>query len=769
MGDNPPEELRLILIGKTGSGKSASGNTILGLPGHFLSKCSARSVTQVCQLGTSERKRRVVVVDLPGFGDTNLSQEQITTEVSRCVVMTAPGPHAFLLVVPLGRYTEEDNMAVTVMAAVFGEAALHNHTVVLFTRGDELEEPMEEYLASAPAHLKTLMYRCGGRYHVLNNRAPSDVEQVHKLLRKVEQVVDDNGGGCYTNAMYLEVEAARREEEDRERGERWRDGWRRRRGGSGPRPQAPPSSGGRQTPDMGDNPPEELRLILIGKTGSGKSASGNTILGLPGHFLSKCSASSITQVCQVGTSEYHVEEEVGSSSRRRRSVVVDLPGFGDTNLSLEQIITEVSRCVVLTAPGPHAFLLVVPLGRYTEEDNMAVTVMAAVFGEAALRNHTVVLFTRGDDLEEPMEEYLASAPAHLKTLIDRCGGRYHVLNNRAPSDVEQVHKLLRKVEQVVDDNGGGYMGDNPPEERRLILIGKTGSGKSASGNTILGLPGHFLSKCSASSVTQVCQEEVGRRRKRSVVVVDLPGFGDTNLSLEHIIMEVRRCVMMTAPGPHAFLLVVPLGRYTEEDNMAVTVMAAVFGEAALHNHTVVLFTRGDELEEPMEEYLASAPAHLKTLIDRCGGRYHVLNNRAPSDVEQVHKLLRKVEQVVDDNGGGCYTNAMYLEAEAASREEEDRLRREEEDRLRREKEEDRLRREEEVDSLRRRSVPGQGWRTDDDHAERGLLIGRRRLVSRQQQSALGQSERAPRHRVCLRMTSTAKIKMAAVRWSSGGL
>ena len=118
---------------------------------------------------------------------------------------------------------------------------------------------------------------------------------------------------------------------------------------------------------------------------------------------------------------------------------------------------------------------------------------------------------------------------------------------------------------------------------------------------------------------------------------------------------------------------------------------------------MVLFTRGDDLEEPIEEYLASAPANLKTLIDRCGGRYHVLNNRAPSDVEQVHTLLRKVEQLVDDNGGRCYTNAMYLEVEAARREEVDRLMREEVDRLRREVV-DRLRREEVVDMLRREEV-----------------------------------------------------------------
>ncbi|KAI2668915.1 GTPase IMAP family member 9 [Labeo rohita] len=132
---------------------------------------------------------------------------------------------------------------------------------------------------------------------------------------------------------------------------------------------------------------------------------------------------------------------------------------------------------------------------------------------------------------------------------------------------------------------------------------------------------------------------------------------------------------MSAPGPHVFLLVIRLDdRFTNEEKKTVQWIQENFGEDAAH-YTIILFTRGDQLETSIEDFL-NKNKQINELVEQCKGRYHVFDkdkNRA-----QVTELLEKIDRMVMENGGQHYTNEMYRDAQIKIREEEKKRREEEE-------------------------------------------------------------------------------------------
>lgn len=209
----------MVVLGKTGAGKSSFANTVLGTRS-FLDVFSGESVSMHAQISTRQRfGKKLVVCDTPGLFDTRFGNENARKEVSWCMVLCQPGPHVFLIVVRCDvRFSQEECDVVDILQDLCGNG-IYKYSVVIFTHKDQLEpvgEKEESLLRKLPTRFQELLRNVKNRYIFINNRLPYDMNEqvVRKLLHHICDIYNSNKPIIYKNPNLLECTLKERFEYD---------------------------------------------------------------------------------------------------------------------------------------------------------------------------------------------------------------------------------------------------------------------------------------------------------------------------------------------------------------------------------------------------------------------------------------------------------------------------------------------------------------------------------------------------------------------------
>ncbi|XP_070780071.1 uncharacterized protein [Enoplosus armatus] len=632
-------QLKIILLGGRNSGKSSVGNLILGKE-EFVTK-ERTSCTR--RLGVVAG-RWLTVVDTPGWWCDFSAQdtsELVKREIVSGVSLCSPGPHAFLITIKASSaFSEKRRRAVEEHVALLGER-VWTHCMVVFTSADTSKHTeAEEVVQAGGEALRWLSEKCSQRCHSV---VSGDDAEVAELLEKIQKLVSENGNRAFEMQEKILQATA---EEKRGVEERARQRFTRMK---------------KRRSLMRERlrPIANIRIVLLGAKGSGKTSTLNTILSRESSQSPRRTAQ-----CLVGKGVVF----------GRQLTVVDTPGWWMNYFCDESPIfdrREMAFSLSLCPPGPHVFLLVIRVDRaFTETYRRAAQEHLQLIG-AHIWSRVIVLFSFGDWLGgTTTEQCIESEGEPLQWLVERCGNRYHVLNNKTKGDGFQVRELIGKIEEMLAGcNDGGHLYEierevreqlegkirremerakerlmrkerqrqmarsqleelNPLPELRLVLVGGGKTGKSSCGNTILS-----RERFHAGSQTTSCSEKTAKISGKTVAVLDTPG-----------------CFSVTSDllvAPSALLLVVNVSSSFKDTHREAVEKQLEAGGGQMWSRAAVLFSHGDWLgDTSIERRIESEGEALQRLVEKCGNRYHVLDNKHGGDGAQVSELLELIEEML---------------------------------------------------------------------------------------------------------------------------
>ncbi|XP_042173520.1 GTPase IMAP family member 9 [Oncorhynchus tshawytscha] len=203
-------------------------------------------------------------------------------------------------------------------------------------------------------------------------------------------------------------------------------------------------------------------------------------------------------------------------------------------------------------------------------------------------------------------------------------------------------------------------------EFRVLLFGRSGRSQFSLANSILGTDVFNDELCHITESQRHRSEAFGRK----LAVVNTPNLSEYEASQKELRRVFKLSVCMSSPGPYVVLFAFDLNNISPSAASILELVTKHFGDSIL-NHMMVVVCHEEEKEDSALEEKVKTNRDFRELIEKCGRRYHLFNERKARRDEKVSRqLLEKMDDMVRENGCRFYSNHQYQEAEERIQKEE---------------------------------------------------------------------------------------------------
>ena len=142
---------------------------------------------------------------------------------------------------------------------------------------------------------------------------------------------------------------------------------------------------------------------------------------------------------------------------------------------------------------------------------------------------------------------------------------------------------------------------------------------------------------------------------------------------EDVVTEIKRSLIMVAPGPHAFVLVIPLEPFTDEQRKTIQYLESLFPN--FYDQTIVLFTK---CERKDIHQLIPSTKEIDELCQKVSRRYVVFSNIEKDQKKKDGMTFQLMDTAYDlyrQRNRAYFTCELLERAEAAAQRGDEEIRR----------------------------------------------------------------------------------------------